>query len=62
MRMLQTHLSVFGKVYPVMVPEKLIELAQGVSLEDTADVIMSASIARVQEVCHWFRLEFVSRK
>ncbi len=50
MRMLQNHLSAIGKVYPVMLSEKLMDLSRGTSLTDTASVIMSASMTRVQEV------------
>ncbi len=51
MRMLQNHLGLFGKVYPIILPEKLMDPSRSTSLKDATSAIMSVSIARVQEVC-----------
>ncbi len=48
--MLQNHLGILGKVYPIILSEKLMDVSRGTSLKDVASVIMSASISRVQEV------------
>ena len=48
--MLQSQLSITGKVYPVMVPERLTDMAHGFSLDDIAQQMMLTSLARVQEV------------
>ncbi len=48
--MFQTQLGIYGKVYPVILPDRLTELSAGLSLEEAAEVMVTASIARVQEV------------
>lgn len=48
--MLQTQLGVLGKVFPVMLPERIVDMAHGMSLKSTASLMMSASLTRVQEV------------
>lgn len=49
--MLQNNLSIIGKVYPVMVPERLTDIGHGYSLEEIAQQMMLTSLLRVQEVC-----------
>jgi len=48
--MIQTQLGNYGKVYSVILPDKLTQLSAGLSLEETCEVMITASIARVQEV------------
>ena len=51
--MWQSQLSVMGKVFPIILPEGLIDTSLNVMLPELAEQMLLCSLQRVQEVCQF---------
>ena len=48
--MWQSHLSIIGKVFPIILPDSLTDVSRRVTLHDLAEQMLMCSLQRVQEV------------
>lgn len=48
--MWQSHLSILGKVFPIILPDSLTDISLNITLKELAEQMLLSSLQRVQEV------------